>query len=160
MSISAFTIEELVGRLSSEQVEHVIGWVERQVRHETGAAEVDMSQIINSYIEEMVKRGGLKLSEYPKKESMAKTEEEIAVETVWRILNPPPEEKEKPYKELIGSILDIIWPKWKKPPKIEVVEVEPLPPENLEVLKELVKKAALRKLKQMEEERKKKKAKA
>jgi hypothetical protein len=34
-----------------------------------------------------------------------------------------------------------------------VVEVEPLPPENLEVLKELVKRAALRKLKELEEDK-------
>jgi len=157
LSISAFTIEELVSRLSSEQLDHIIDWVERQVRYETGAAEIELSQVIDSYMEEMVKREGIKLSAYSKKEPIAETEEEIAVETIWRILNPPPEEKEKPYIEPIGGILDIIWPKRKKPLKIEVIEVEPLPPENLEVLKELVKKAALRKLKEMEEERKKKK---
>jgi len=36
--------------------------------------------------------------------------------------------------------------------KVRVVEAGPLPPENWEVLKELIKKAALRKLRQMEHE--------
>lgn len=46
---------------------------------------------------------------------------------------------------------------WRKyPPEIEVVEVEPIPAENLEVIKDLIKKAALRKLYELEEERVKK----
>jgi hypothetical protein len=37
-------------------------------------------------------------------------------------------------------------------PEVRVVEAGPLPPENWEVLKELIKKAVLRKLRQMEHE--------
>lgn len=39
------------------------------------------------------------------------------------------------------------------PSRIRVTETKPLPPENLEILKELVKKAALRKLKELQEKR-------
>lgn len=41
------------------------------------------------------------------------------------------------------------------PPKVRVVEVEPLPEHHLEALKELVRKAALRKLRQMQEAQRK-----
>jgi hypothetical protein len=37
------------------------------------------------------------------------------------------------------------------PPKVHVVVVEPLPAHHLEALKELVRRAALRKLRQMQE---------
>jgi hypothetical protein len=46
--------------------------------------------------------------------------------------------------------------KHKQPPKIIVVEIdEPLPPLNLEAQKKLIQKAALRKLKKLEEEKNK-----
>jgi hypothetical protein len=52
----------------------------------------------------------------------------------------------------------ISWIKSKKdnvmktiPPEVHVVEVEPLPAHHLEALKELVRRAALRKLRQMQE---------
>jgi hypothetical protein len=41
------------------------------------------------------------------------------------------------------------------PPEVRVVEVEPLPAYNLEALKELVRRAALRKLRQMQEAQRK-----
>jgi hypothetical protein len=42
--------------------------------------------------------------------------------------------------------------KWRKyPPKIEVIEVEPIPTENLEVIIDLIKKATLRKLNELKE---------
>jgi len=159
LTISVFTVEELVSRLSSEQLGHVLDWVERALRQETGATEIEMGQIVSSIVTDMTKKKGLTLKEYARKESIAGSDEEIAVETIWRIMNPPIE-KEKPYRDMIGTILDIIWPKWKEPPKIEVAFVEPLPPENLEVLKELVKRAALRKLKELEEKEKRKRKKA
>jgi hypothetical protein len=40
-------------------------------------------------------------------------------------------------------------------PEVRVVEVEPLPAHHLEALKELVKRAALRKLRQMQEAQRK-----
>jgi len=40
--------------------------------------------------------------------------------------------------------------RWKEPPRITVVET-PMPPEKLEGLKQLIKKIALRKIKEMEE---------
>ena len=43
----------------------------------------------------------------------------------------------------------------KIPPEVRVVEVEPLPAYHLDVLKELVKRAALRKLRQMQEAQRK-----
>ena len=43
----------------------------------------------------------------------------------------------------------------KPPPKVRVVVVEPLPAHHLEVLKDLVRRAALRKLKQMQEAQRK-----
>jgi hypothetical protein len=98
----------------------------------------------------MVKQEGISLDKYTENPSVAKSDEMIAVESVWRILNPPIEKES--YIEKITGILDIIWPKWKEPPEIEVAFVEPLPPENLERLIELIKKAALRKLKELEEE--------
>ncbi len=41
--------------------------------------------------------------------------------------------------------------RWKEPLKIEVNEVSPMPPEKLKGLKQLIKKIAMRKLKEMEE---------
>jgi hypothetical protein len=41
------------------------------------------------------------------------------------------------------------------PPKIRVIVVEPLPAHHLEALKELVRRAALRKLRQMQEAQRK-----
>lgn len=64
----------------------------------------------------------------------------------------PPAVKKKPAREPTGDVPEQTRGKW-KPIKIRVVEVGPLPPENLEVLKELVKRAALRKLKELEEEK-------
>jgi hypothetical protein len=64
----------------------------------------------------------------------------------------PPSVKKKPAREPTGDVPEQARGKW-KPLKIRVVEVEPLPPENLEVLKELIKRAALRKLKELEEEK-------
>ena len=64
----------------------------------------------------------------------------------------PPSDKKKPVREPTDDAPEQAGVKWKKPPKIRVVEVEPLPPENLEVVKELVKRAALRKLKDLEED--------
>jgi len=120
------------------------------LRFETGLADVDLRQIISSLVSDMVKQDGISLYKYPENPSVAKSDEMVAVESVWRILNPPIEKES--YLEKIADILDIIWPKWKEPPEIEVAFVEPLPPENLERLKELIKKAALRKLKELEEE--------
>jgi hypothetical protein len=147
-NLKEFSVEELVSRLSGEQLKDTLGSVTSEIRQETGK-DVDLGQVISSIVEDVIRKKRLTLAQYARKPSVAKTDEEIAVETVWRILNPPIEKKS--YRELIGDILDIIWPKWKKPPKITVVEVGTLPPENLEVLKELVKKAALRKLKELDE---------
>jgi len=44
----------------------------------------------------------------------------------------------------------------KSDPVVRIVDAGPLPPENCEVLKELIKKAALRKLRQMHYEAKRK----
>jgi len=41
--------------------------------------------------------------------------------------------------------------RWKEPPNIIVTETTPIPPEKLEGLKRLIKKTALRKIKEMEE---------
>jgi hypothetical protein len=69
-----------------------------------------------------------------------------------RFDQPPPAVKKKPAREPTGDVPEQARGKWKSI-KITVVEVEPLPPENLEVLKELIKRAALRKLKELEEEK-------
>jgi len=145
-----FTVDTIVSRLASEQVQHVLDSVEMSIRFDTGIADVDLRGIISSLVSDMVRREGMVLDKYAENESIAKTDEMIAVESIWRILNPPVEKES--YLERIAGILDIIWPKWKEPPEIEVAFVEPLPPENLERLKELIKKAALRKLKELEEE--------
>jgi len=145
-----FTVDTIVSRLASEQVQHVLDSVEMSLRFDTGRADIDLSQIISSLVTDMTRQEGIALGKYAEKESVAKTDEMIAVESIWRILNPPVEKES--YLEKISGILDIIWPKWKEPPEIEVAFVEPLPPENLERLKELIKKAALRKLKDLEEE--------
>ncbi len=44
----------------------------------------------------------------------------------------------------------------RSPCRVQVVDAGPLPPENWEVLKKLIKKATLRKLRQMEQEDQKK----
>jgi hypothetical protein len=144
-----FTVDTMVSRLASEQVQHVLDSVEMGLRFDTGIADVDLRGIISSLVSDMVRREGMVLEKYAENDSVAITDEMIAVESIWRILNPPVEKES--YLEKISSILDIIWPKWKEPPEIEVAFVEPLPPENLERLKELIKKAALRKLKELEE---------
>jgi hypothetical protein len=64
----------------------------------------------------------------------------------------PPSVKKNSAREPTGDVPEQARGKW-KPIKITVVEVGPLPPENLEVLKELIKRAALRKLKDLEEEK-------
>jgi len=64
-------------------------------------------------------------------------------------IHPPV--KKKPVYEHPSDVPEKRRVKWKKPPKITVVEVdEPLPRESLERLKHLVTKAALRKLKELE----------
>jgi len=147
------SLKETVKRLAAEQVRHVIDSVELEIRQETGIHEIDLKSIIESIIADMIDPEGFTLDSYSRSPSIAKTQEQVAAEAIWRIYNPPIEKES--YLDKIFGILDIIWPKWKEPPEIEVAIVEPLPPENLEVLKELVKKAALRKLKALEEKEKK-----
>lgn len=154
MALSGWSVNDLIDRLSPEQVDYVLDSVKSELTHESGT-DVNLAMIITSLVEDIAEKVGRPIHKYlKKKDSVAASDEEIAVEAILRAeINHPYRHKflyslglppKRELKKMYGRARreDLM--------KVTISPAGPLPTENLEVLKELIKKAALRKLKEME----------
>ena len=136
----------LARRLSPEQVNYLMYLLPEELSSQTGRP-VAFKEIITACLEESARSRGLSIEEYFEEDPPDATEEEVAVAALcwgeaWLSARPGLEPRPSP-------ILSAYF----KPPsaKVKLSLVEPLPREHLEALKELIKRAALRKLKELEE---------
>jgi hypothetical protein len=144
-----WSVKNLIQRLSAEQVEHLLDSVKAGLEASLGR-KVMLGKLLLLLHGQIADRKWIPDKSSDTKNWRPITDEEIAILTLWSKI-------ERLFAEEIRdwpAISELTWAFSRRLPpdrKTKVSVVAPIPQENLEVLKELVQRACLRKLKEMEQ---------